>query len=670
MVKMKKIILILVLALFLLPVSLAGVPSNNRMKLGTISNVLPVEDMRSYYTEMEPVMLKYFGPPFSDFTLTIEANPAGDEHATGFLPEKQTLVLAGQARDYVKYKETDPGHAVELIRGSMRHELSHGMYMYGNNIVGFGVQWPWEGWAKVLEEEITASEVEGRVAPLGWFYNYYLDKDIVAGTEGWGGSKQPYNHAAVYSMTGATHYMLLAAASKSDLDFYKTMNNALYDYIKSKGNPHLSIEEYKSLMKGLLAGVKIDGQPAVDWYFDNPSAFTQGSLGPHVNAFTENSERNFEPTQIRAYAFNRQMENERRKEKNLAGVNIVVKIKDSDKDTVFEKTLTTGEDGVTQDVIQTFNDLERGSYMLTAEASIEGKNVKSKIFTINSPRIDTEKEYVYGVLLDKDKEIINGKYVSLLTADADFIYKKNGLFILKVPVEKKIVTLNFLGLTQEVTKGSFARIFAFTIPDSYIQKASLKTEEDLEKGIVEVEEDEKFMIPPGSEQKIITQGCGDGICDSYEKESNGCPEDCQPGRVEKTEKVEKEEMVPKGEKVPKEFGMRPKGFFTKVLDWFLDLLGLERKSERMEMMEREEGAFGGREGMERPEQREEMMERPEQEIEPMRGPEQRTDLIYEKCTPNEIICREGWELGCSPGGTTLKKLKECPERCKDEKSCA
>jgi len=59
--------------------------------------------------------------------------------------------------------------------------------------------------------------------------------------------------------------------------------------------------------------------------------------------------------------------------------------------------------------------------------------------------------------------LANGDFVSLVRSDFDFVYKDNGLFILNVPDSINKVVLNFLGTNYQVTKGPFARVYAFRL---------------------------------------------------------------------------------------------------------------------------------------------------------------------------------------------------------------
>lgn len=529
---------------------IASVPETNRMKLGNIDSVLPVNKMQEYYLKMEPVMIKYFGPSFSNYTLIIEADPTKDAHGTGFIPERHALLLAGQAQDYVKNKDSDPKHAMENIYGSMKHELSHGMYMYNKEMISFGIQWPWEGWAKFLEEKIS-EDLENKSVSIKFFYQYYLPRDITAGTQNWGSFKQNTNHGLVYGMTTATHFILISAASssKDSYDFLKKMNNAIYDKIESTGSPQMTLEDYKKLMKPLLSNIKVDGEDAYTWYFNSPASYSNGSLGNHIGISMDSSEQDFKPIGIEVYIFNRVDDSKNKQEKALENINIIVKVIDSLGNSVLEKTVNTDKDGYAK--ISELESFKEGAYLISAESNIGNNNISTKMFAIIPPRINVEKDYIYGVLLNENNNIINGKYVSLLSSDSDFIYKKNGLFIIKASSSSRIVNINFLGLNQEITKGSFARVYAFKIPQLYIEQAKLKSDEELNAGIIDNTEDliskEKVDNKPSSvcegedcednckdsecqpdEPIDIISQCGDKACDDVEKGGKYyCEQDCK-----------------------------------------------------------------------------------------------------------------------------------------------
>jgi hypothetical protein len=528
------------------------------MKFGEISSILPETDMREYYAEMEPIMLKYFGPPFSDFTLNVEAS-LDPQHDFGIFPENHNAVMVSQAIIYAnRNNSSDPGNAIRNIQGFMKHEFSHAMYVYDYKSADFGAKWPGEGWAKVLEE-LMDNEIDNISHSARFSYESYLDKETVAGEEA-GGQKQSTNHGLIYSMTASTHLLLFSAASSSNenLDFYKKMNNAKYDLIKSKNDAHITLDEYKNLMKPLLAGIKIDGVDAYQWYFNSPLFYKNENMGSHIGVYLSSEDSNLEPKWIQVFAFNRVQEGNSKKEQPLEGINIDLKLTDSQGNLVLEKNLITDKDGNSmfelRDKPEIMNSLEAGAYFLNVEATINNEVVKNKIFAFVPPKIEVKKEYIYGVLLDENNNILDGKYVSLLTADSDFIYKKNGFFMINVPDDKRVVNLEFLGLKQEVTKGPFARVYAFKIPNSYIESAKSKSDEELNKGIID------------NTKNFIGGYCGDHTCDENERKNpENCPRDCS---VTTTQNYENRQPLSGGEDIN-----RPEkiSFFTRIKNWFLNL---------------------------------------------------------------------------------------------------
>jgi hypothetical protein len=474
--------LVLLISGFLLTNVLASVPETNRMKLGNISSILPEKEMREHYVKMEPIMLKYFGPAFSNFALNIDADTINGGDATGFTPKTQTLLL-GQAKEYARLKVNNQNAALDYLYGSMHHELSHAMYMYGNQSVSFGIQWAWEGWAKFLEEKMN-EEMDNMHLSQSVFYDYYMPKDTVAGTESWGSSKQNTNHHLVYGMTTATHYLLVAAASKSldDLDFVRTMNNAIYDKAQASGKPQMSLEEYKILMKPLLAEFKVDGKDAYEWYFDNPSAYTEGSLGPHVGAYLEGG--NSDERSLEVYVFNRVEDNGRRQDRTIADAEVNVKLEDSYGKTILEKSITTDTDGNGRIALGKSIQMDDGAYMIRYETTLTGNKVEGKMFALVTKSARPENGQVFGVLLDENGELLNGDYVSLVNGNGNFVYKKNGLFVFNNK-DSRTEVLDFLGAKQEVTLGNFERLFAFTIPKEYVSKAAAKSQEELNAGKME-----------------------------------------------------------------------------------------------------------------------------------------------------------------------------------------
>lgn len=486
---MKKLIVIFLLTFLLLYFSpqhiYSQVPPENRMKLGEISNLLPAKEMRSFYSKMEPLMLKIFGPPFSNISLKIEANPEGTMADTGFLDNEQTLILAGQAKEYLKNKSQNPKLAIEQIYASMLHELSHAQYYYGNKRVSFHPQWINEGWTKVSDTLLGAELAKtgkyifttGMVYPnIGVlpYFRLYLDSDTVAGTQNWGSSKQNTNHGIVYDITTLVHLTLLSAASSSNenLDFFKTLNNAVYEWVKTNDKTEISLTEYKEIIRPLLQGKTVDGQPAFDWYFSNPDSLINGSLGGHLGVTVE-------PGKIIAYAFRRISEEKEYKERPIQNQPITVYVNNYDGQRLVEKTVITDSEGNGRIPLPKIEN--KAVITIAATSRIDGKDFSAETFYFNAP---AQKEKLYGVLTDENGRLLPAKYVGLLQAeDMVFDYKNKGVFELTVPLNQKTIIFDFLGFKQEIHKGPWVRVAAIKIPAKYIQKAAEQPESAFTSGL-------------------------------------------------------------------------------------------------------------------------------------------------------------------------------------------
>ena len=474
---MKKIVGIVLITfiffLFFSPLALAAVPQDYQMKLGEISDVLPVSEMRSFYEKMEPVMLKYFGSPYSNITLDIKANLDGTVHNTEFVDNKQTLILAGQASDYQKNKDTDKNHALQQIYGNMLHELSHAMFYYGNQRVSFHPQWVNEGWAKLLEI-LTAQDLKMYNFGVNPYFNYYLNPDTIAGTLNWGSSKQNTNHALVYDVTSVAHLTLLSAAStsNSNLDFYKTFNNRVYDWVAANKKTDISLDEYKKIMKELLVNKTIDGISAYDWYFNNPDTLTQGKMGNHLGVTVDQNE-------IIAYVFNRTTDGRDIKETGLPNIDISLKVINFDGSNLVEKTVTSDSDGNTK--ISLPQNGNNTLMTIEANATVSGKSLATNSFYYKNP---SNPETLSGLLIDEEGKPLPAKYIGLLKSNLNFEYKDKGVFVIYVPKETRTITLDFLGHKQEVTKGPFPRIYAMKIPANFVKEAAKLPESTLNAGKV------------------------------------------------------------------------------------------------------------------------------------------------------------------------------------------
>jgi len=455
-------------------VAIAAVPEGNRMQLGEISDSLPGIEMKSFYAKMEPLMLKIFGPPFSNINLKIEANLNGTDHNTGYTDNEQTLVLAGQAKRYQEYKLKEPKRAVEQIYGNMIHELAHGMYYYGNKRVTFHPQWINEGLAKT-QEILVGKDLDNTFGfGASPYFDYYLDRNTVAGTMNWGSSKQTTNHGVVYNITSVAHLTLLAAASSSNdnLDFLKTLNNKIYDWVKANNETDISLAQYKNIMRGLLQDKTIDGQPAFDWYFNNPDTLTEGKLGNHLGITTE-------PGEIIAYAFSRAKNGQDIQETGLPNLDIAVKVIGYDDKILLSKTIKTDAEGNARFVLP--KNGQSAIMTFEATANISGKPFTASMFYFDTP---SQSGKLSGTLIDETGKPLPAKYIGLLKSDMTFDYKDKGVFAMTVPNSARTVTLDFLGLKQEVTKGPFTRMFAMTIPAQYIEKASQQPDSVIESGII------------------------------------------------------------------------------------------------------------------------------------------------------------------------------------------
>jgi len=472
---MQKTLLISALGFLLtFGVAVAAVPEGNKMQLGEITNSLPGAEMRTFFAKMNPLRQQIFGPPFSNINLKIQANLNGTINDTGYSDTEQTLIYAGQAKDYQNDKLKNPQYALEQIYKSMLHELGHGMYYYDNNkIVTFHPKWVNEGWAK-LQETILTKELGINNFDYKHYFRYYLDRETVAGTTIWGYTKQTTNCNVDYDITTITHLTLLSAASTSNdnLDFFKTFNNKLYDWVKANNQTDISLAQYKIIMRGLLQGKTVDGQPAFDWYFNNPDSLTEGKSGNHLGITTE-------PGEIIAYAFDRETNEKDTLETALPNLAITIEATDYNGKILLEKTVKTDKEGNAR------VDLPKNGYAtimtLDATATISGKPLTTSTFYFDGP---PQEDALSGVLIDETGKLLPAKYISLLKSDITFDYKNKGVFVMTVPNTTRTVTLDFLGFKQDVTKGPFARMFAMTVPAKYIEEASRQTDETLNKGII------------------------------------------------------------------------------------------------------------------------------------------------------------------------------------------
>jgi hypothetical protein len=498
---MKKTLLISVLGFLLtFGVAVAAVPEGNRMQLGEISDSLPGVEMKAFFAKMNPLRQQIFGPSFSNINLKIQANLNGTIDDTGYSDTEQTLTYAGQAKDYQNDRLKNPQYAMEQIYKSMLHELGHGMYYYDNNkIVTFHPKWVNEGWAK-LQETMLTKELGINNFDYKHYFRYYLDRETVAGTTIWGYTKQTTNCNVDYDITTITHLTLLSAASTSNnnLDFLKTFNNKLYDWVKSNNQTDISLAQYKIIMRGLLQEKTVDGQPAFDWYFNNPDSLTEGKSGNHLGITTE-------PGEIIAYAFDRETTEKDILETALPNLDITIKAVNYDGKILLNKTVKTDKEGNAR--VNLPKNGDSALMTIDAAASISGKPYTTSTFYFDGPpREDT----LSGVLIDETGKPLPAKYIGLLKSDTTFDYKDKGVFYMTVPNTARTVVLDFLGFKQEVTKGPFARMFAMTVPTKYIEEASRQTEEMISNGIIKNHLAPADRFNPFRNQKnsVFTVGIG------------------------------------------------------------------------------------------------------------------------------------------------------------------
>jgi hypothetical protein len=482
----KKINLILIFFLICVPFTftakvLASVPLSNTMQLGEITSLLPAEEMRAYFQKMEPVYQQYFGPPFSNINLKIIASPESQTGDDGFSATSQTLEYGYMAKVYLEMAKKNPEEALKQLQGSMRHELSHGRYYWENELVHFDRQWMNEGWAK-LYETLIDQKLNNYSEPIGnsMFFSYYLDKDAVAGTSSWGIQKIRMNHSLVYNMTTVTHFLLAAAGSSSNkiLDFPKKFNEALYDYAVSNNLHKLTEVDVRKILDNLLPDTTIDGVKASDWYFQSPAAFSKGTTGYHIGVTTDNQT-------ITAFIFNREYKTNSRNNDfsdyfDVAAPNVPVKIEvlDVDGKVVASGTAQTNQDGEASIAQPEF--LGSRLYTFRASANLQSKNIEGQSYYYDIPPWPTT---LSGIITDENGKAVDKRYVGLLTSENNLFYKDNGVFVAEVPEDQRTVVLNFLGFSQEVTKGSFQRIFFMKVPQSYLDKAAKLSDQELSVGL-------------------------------------------------------------------------------------------------------------------------------------------------------------------------------------------
>ena len=475
--------------------TLASSLSLNRMKIGTVDSKLPEKEIRDYYAKMEPIMLKYFGPPFSNFDINIKADLSDEnkDSPAEINPKTKSLILQNQARSYLEgLKKHSKEDALKVIYGTMEHELSHAMYIYKDLSVDFGGKWAYEGWARFLGD-LVHSEITNIPLSISPYFFLYQDKDLIIAS-GEHSFRLPENQALAYEKATAAHFLLTAAASTNNLDFYKNLNSKIYDYLETKDftplpsgmkqplgfkeKAALSFDEYKKIIKPLLTGVKIDGVDAYDWYFNAIEFLSDCKVGKYLWIYANYNSDN-QPDKLSAFAFNRVKTAKGCEENIITNTKINVALINSFGKVILDKTIDTDSYGQIE-IKFSPEEIPAGAYLASAFLK-DDPSVKNKIFLIKRPNnIENKKNYLYGVLLDENNQLVNGDFVSLVKSDFDFVYKNNGLFILNVPDSVNKVVLTFLGANYEVTKGPFARVYAINLTQQQINDANSKSKAELE----------------------------------------------------------------------------------------------------------------------------------------------------------------------------------------------
>ena len=486
--------------------------SSNKMTIGSVDSVLPEKEIRDYYTQMEPLMLKYFGQPFSNFAINIKADTNEvTESPADVDPKTKSLILKKQARNYLEgLKKGSREDALKVIYGTMEHELSHAMYIYKNFSVDFGGKWAYEGWARFLGD-LVHSEITNTPLSISPYFALYQDKNLIV-SSGEHLFRFPENQALAYEKATAAHFLLTAAASTDNLDFYKKLNNKIYDYLETKDftplpsgmkqplgfkdQVALSFEEYKKIIKPLLVGIRIDGIDAYSWYFDAIEPPSEFKAGKYLGVYGAYNSQN-KPEKIIVYVFERVKTTEGFEEKAVKDARVRLSLTDSLGKTVMDKTLTTDAQGKTE-ISLLKEKIPAGVYLASAYCR-DDPGIKNKMFIIKTPNIENNKDYLYGVLLTEKGGLVNGDFVSLVKSDFNFVYKDNGLFILNVPDSTNKVVLNFLDTNYEVTKGPFARVYALKLDQDQVRTAGSKSKADLEAGKIKIEESAKENVNIGGQ---------------------------------------------------------------------------------------------------------------------------------------------------------------------------
>ncbi|MDP2906641.1 MAG: hypothetical protein Q8O03_01760, partial [Nanoarchaeota archaeon] len=187
-------------------------------------------------------------------------------------------------------------------------------------------------------------------------------------------------------------------------------------------------------------------------------------------------------------------------------------------------------------------------------------------------RIDGENVGHNAVSISKD-----GKYVAVGGAPEYtlFVFNEKGTRILAHKSQENddtILEAKWATIGKEASAGSQKGIMGTYISsdgkkivaaygDNYIREFNWVAFKETE----EEEPEEKNMLSPPLEKpgEEGVKGCGDNICDDYETANKICPEDC--GWETPRRKIEENKEYNK------------KNIFTRAIDWFLELLGLQKK---------------------------------------------------------------------------------------------
>lgn len=486
--------LLFLLLFFFATTTFAATPSNT-MTFGGMSSNLPGKEFGEYFKSAFPEMKKVHGEPFSTFTFTIEGRPDIAPHGGGWFPApKKVIEDITPMRNYQAFLDgkTEGGKTagINSVEQSVTHELAHAMYTYGNKVISFPYGWANEGWAKTTEL-LTWMRIKKDPPRPGIYLTQYLDKDTIAGTQALGRYKQDKNHAIIYDNLTINTFNLLygCSGSSGDPDFQIRMDNKIYDdYVTNKKplfmDKAIPETEYKSLIKSLCAGKKIDGEDAYEWYFSQPTSLSGGSTGFHLGLYPRWwAYTTVEGIDVYTFVRNQNTNDSDKSEKGLSAA-VSVEVFDVSGNSVFSKSSQTDENG-------NFNFnfgrdlLKNGAYQAIAKSNFGGKQYLAKMFFINIRDADgtsddqksaeiTKANGVIGVMVDKNLKPLASNYLSLVKPlnGAKVTVNSNGLFLAEVsnPATHEIA-FDFLGTTYTFTKPPFRRVVVLKVSDDQIKKA-------------------------------------------------------------------------------------------------------------------------------------------------------------------------------------------------------